>query len=111
MLEINLKTLSVITTQPQRLFIYSCVEIEHHVFISIHFHYQVTKTLNRKLVHLFHINRLQCIRIYLHPDDAYDQLQDLIQEQTDVAPNKQILLYKNTHFSHVIEPETSGKSK
>ncbi|KAI5711291.1 hypothetical protein M8J75_015808 [Diaphorina citri] len=71
---------------------------------------EVTKTLNRKLVHLFHINRLQCIRIYLHPDDAYDQLQDLIQEQTDVAPNKQILLYKNTHFSHVIEPETSGKN-
>ncbi|KAI5745956.1 hypothetical protein M8J76_015817 [Diaphorina citri] len=71
---------------------------------------EVTKTLNRKLVHLFHINRLQCIRIYLHPDDAYDQLQDLIQEQTDVTPNKQILLYKNTHFSHVIEPETSGKN-
>uniref|UniRef100_A0A8D9AJW9 Serine/threonine-protein kinase TBK1 n=1 Tax=Cacopsylla melanoneura TaxID=428564 RepID=A0A8D9AJW9_9HEMI len=71
---------------------------------------QVTKTLNRKLVHLFYMNRLQSIRIYLHPDDTYDELQTLIKEQTEVSPNKQILLYKNTHFTNVLETDSTGKN-
>ncbi len=59
---------------------------------------EVTNTLARKVVHVFLINKMQSIRIYVHPNEKYEQLQKLITEQTEVAGEKQILLFKESHL-------------
>ncbi|XP_065213755.1 serine/threonine-protein kinase TBK1 [Planococcus citri] len=59
---------------------------------------EVTSTLLRKVVHVFYINKVQSIRIYIHPSEKYDLLQKLINEQTDVPSDSQILLLKESHL-------------
>jgi TANK-binding kinase 1 len=59
---------------------------------------EVTNTLSRKVVHVFYINQVQCIRVYVHPSDKYEHLQKLITDQTDVPAESQILLFKESHL-------------
>lgn len=63
---------------------------------------EVTSTLNRKVVHVYYINRMQNIRIYLMPGEKYDVFQSFIHEQTDVVAENQIIFYKETHLSNEI---------
>ncbi|XP_050424646.1 serine/threonine-protein kinase TBK1 [Adelges cooleyi] len=71
---------------------------------------EVTKTLDRRLLHIFHTNRIQNIRVYLHPDETYERLQALIQEQTEISPSNQILLYKSTYLLSEVGPDLPGRS-
>lgn len=71
---------------------------------------EVTKTLDRTLLHIFHSNRVQNIRVYLHPDETYERLQCLIQEQTEITPANQILLYKSTHLLSEVGLDLPGRS-
>lgn len=71
---------------------------------------EVTKTLDRKLLHIFHTNRVQNIRVYLHPDETYERLQCLIQDQTEISPVNQILLYKSTYLLTEVGLDLPGRS-
>lgn len=70
---------------------------------------EVTGILSRKVIHVFHINRAQSLKIYLHPDATYEEFQCLVLEQTDVSPNNQILLHKDNILLSEIEDSTPGK--
>lgn len=70
---------------------------------------EVQNTLSRKLIHVFHVNKVQSIRVYLHPDETYDELQNLITEQTNIAPNNQILLTKEKSLLSIVEESTPGR--
>lgn len=59
---------------------------------------EVTNTLSRKVTHVFYINKIVSLRIYIHPSEKYDNLQKLITEQTDVPVDSQILLFKESHL-------------
>ncbi|PSN34189.1 Serine/threonine-protein kinase TBK1 [Blattella germanica] len=69
---------------------------------------EVTSILSCKLIHIFYINKVQNIRIYLHPDETYLELQCLVQEQTDVAATNQILIYQDSELLSVVENTTPG---
>ncbi|XP_063238380.1 serine/threonine-protein kinase TBK1 [Bacillus rossius redtenbacheri] len=69
---------------------------------------EVTATLSCKLIHIFHVNQAQSIRIYLHPDEAYDQFQFLVLEQTDVNPANQILVYQDSVLLTIVEESTTA---
>lgn len=90
---------------------------------------EVTYILSCKLFHVFYMNKVQSIRIYLppernpgdlpseracvelHPPDrTYAKLQSLLQEQTDVAPSNQILLYQESLLLSFIEDSNAGQS-
>uniref|UniRef100_A0A1B6HB38 Protein kinase domain-containing protein n=1 Tax=Homalodisca liturata TaxID=320908 RepID=A0A1B6HB38_9HEMI len=70
---------------------------------------EVTNILNRKLMHVYNVNKIQSLRIYLHPEDTYDEFQLQILEQTDVPVENQILLLKDSHFYGIIKKSTPGR--
>uniref|UniRef100_A0A1B6LYB1 Protein kinase domain-containing protein n=1 Tax=Graphocephala atropunctata TaxID=36148 RepID=A0A1B6LYB1_9HEMI len=70
---------------------------------------EVTNILNRKLMHVYNVNKIQSIRIYLHPEDTYDEFQLQILEQSDVPVDNQILLLKDSHFYGIVKRSTPGR--
>nr|CAD7397524.1 unnamed protein product [Timema poppensis] len=70
---------------------------------------EVTSTLSCKIVHVFHINKAHSIRIYLHPEETYEEFKCLVMEQTDVSPSNQIILYQDTSLLSVIDECTAGR--
>jgi TANK-binding kinase 1 len=91
---------------------------------------EVTCILSCKLIHIFYMNKVQNIRVYLPPEQTsgdplssdqtcakmfslertYEKLQSLVQEQTDVAPANQILLYQDSLLLTFMENSTAGQS-
>ncbi|KAJ9577300.1 hypothetical protein L9F63_006139 [Diploptera punctata] len=70
---------------------------------------EVTSILSCKLLHIFYINKVQSIRIYMHPDETYEELQCLVREQTDVSAANQILLYQESALLSTVEDTTPGR--
>lgn len=64
---------------------------------------EVTDMLSRKIVNVFHVNEAHAIKIYILPDENYNHLQNYITEQTDIVPEKQVLLYKSDLFTEIVE--------
>ena len=69
---------------------------------------EVTNVLNRKLVHIYNINKVQSIRLYFHPEETFNEFQEQIYEQTDVPVDNQILIFKDTHLLSLIKKTTPG---
>lgn len=67
---------------------------------------EVTSLLMRKPVNIFYINSATNIKVFIHPDETYEQLQGYILEQTSIAPNHQILLFKQDLFVDVVGSNT-----
>lgn len=63
---------------------------------------KVTECLSRKVINIFHVNRATNIKVYIHPDETYEQLQAHITDQTDIAADAQILLFKNQLFVNTV---------
>lgn len=70
---------------------------------------EVTDTLSRKQVHIFNIHKGSLIKVFLHPEEKLTTLQIHIQDQTDIAPHAQILLFGDTFLTNIIEESTPGK--
>ncbi|XP_969718.3 serine/threonine-protein kinase TBK1 [Tribolium castaneum] len=64
---------------------------------------EVTDMLSRKIVNIFHVNKAQLIKVYIHPDESYNHLQNYINEQTEVSLENQILLLKSNLFTDLVE--------
>lgn len=69
---------------------------------------EVTNVLNRKLIHVYNINKVQSIRIYFHPEETFSEFQEQIYEQTDVPVDNQILIFKDTQLLLLIKKTTPG---
>lgn len=70
---------------------------------------EVTNILSCKIIHVFHVNRVMSLKAYVHPDDTYEQLQNYIKEQTEIAPDAQILLYENGLFVDLVGEGTRAQ--
>lgn len=64
---------------------------------------EVTLTLSKILVNVFHVNTASRIEIFIHPDETYEHLQTYITEQTEIQPDNQILIYKSNLFSMIVD--------
>ncbi|XP_066139090.1 serine/threonine-protein kinase TBK1 [Euwallacea fornicatus] len=64
---------------------------------------EVEAVLCRKAVNIFHVNKSGLIKVYIDPNESYQQLQDYINEQTDIVPNNQILLYQISLLQSLVE--------
>lgn len=71
---------------------------------------EVTGVLSRRPLHIFHANRTQSVRVYLHPEDLLDQFRALVAEQTDVAPADQLLLVGDRGLASVVADSTPGRT-
>ncbi|XP_065168004.1 serine/threonine-protein kinase TBK1 isoform X2 [Atheta coriaria] len=66
----------------------------------------VMNILSRRIINVFHVNRAVGINIYIDPDETYENLQNHIAKQTEIQPNNQILLYKDTLFVDIVGENT-----
>lgn len=64
---------------------------------------EVDAVLSRKAVNIFHVNKSGLIKVYIDPNETYQQLQEYINEQTDIIPENQILLYKTSLLTDLVE--------
>ena len=70
---------------------------------------EVTDTLCRKRIHIFNIHKGNLIKVFLHPDEKLTALQIHIQDQTDIVPHAQIILFGDTFLTNIIEESTPGQ--
>ncbi|RXG71378.1 Serine/threonine-protein kinase TBK1 [Armadillidium vulgare] len=76
---------------------------------------EVTKLLSKRVVHLFFVNRVQPLIIYMDPEQNFSlqhlqNLQHLVYEQTDVDPTHQLLLFDNKFYSDLVDESKPGKT-
>lgn len=69
---------------------------------------EVIKILRKRMLHVFYVNRLSSVEIFMEPDQQIDSFREHLQIQTDVSPENQILLFNNEHFETKVSPETNG---
>ncbi|TRY61517.1 hypothetical protein TCAL_11508 [Tigriopus californicus] len=71
---------------------------------------EVTRILNKKKLHIFYMNKLSELRVYLDKEERLENFQHLLLEQTGVDPAKQLLLFQSNFLTHSVEPVTPGTS-
>lgn len=71
---------------------------------------EVTKILNKKKIHIFFVNKLTEMRVYLDKEEKLEDLQLLLTEQSGVDPAHQIMLYDKSFLSHHVDANTPGTS-
>lgn len=63
---------------------------------------EVTNLLLRKVLNVFHVNAATSIKVFIHQDEVYEQLQVYITEQTSIPAEHQIILLKHDLFLNVV---------
>lgn len=67
---------------------------------------EVDVVLSRKVFNVFHINKAQLIKIYILPNETFEQLQNYITEQTEIGDTSQILIYQNNLLRNLVDDDT-----
>lgn len=67
---------------------------------------EVTNILNKKVLHVFYMNKSSSIEVYMSEDDSLFNFKEHIELQTDVHPESQILLLGNEHLEKKVEANT-----
>nr|XP_023014530.1 serine/threonine-protein kinase TBK1-like [Leptinotarsa decemlineata] len=83
------------------------LEADHRKIWSFErFFKEVEVVLSRKVVNIFHVTKAQLIKVYIMPDETYQQFQNYIAEQTEIQDSSQILIYQNSLFRSLIDEYT-----
>ncbi|GJQ66582.1 ik2 [Trypoxylus dichotomus] len=67
---------------------------------------EVISILSCNIINVFDVKHVSKIKIYIHPDEKYEELETYIAEQTDISSADQILLQRENLFSRVVGRET-----
>lgn len=67
---------------------------------------EVTNILNKKVLHVFYMNKSASIEVYMMETDSLFNFKEHIELQTDVRPESQILLLENEHLEKKIGVNT-----
>ncbi|KAK9695850.1 TANK binding kinase 1 ubiquitin-like domain [Popillia japonica] len=67
---------------------------------------EVMNVLSCKVVNIFDVKHVSKIKVYIRPEEKYDELENYIKEQTDISASDQILLNKENLFWKVIGRDT-----
>ncbi|XP_022913910.2 serine/threonine-protein kinase TBK1 [Onthophagus taurus] len=69
---------------------------------------EVVNILSCKVLTVFDVNHLSKIKIYIHPEERYEELEGYIFEQTGISGNDQLLLIKDELFIESIEKDSTA---
>jgi len=72
----------------------------------------VQSILARKRIHIFYVNKIHSLRVYLNTEEhqSLSHLQCMIMEQTDIAPENQILLHGDHNFGALGDDDADAVS-
>jgi TANK-binding kinase 1 len=71
------------------------------------FFYEVTNILNKRVLHVFYMNRASSIQVLMDENDPLGNLKEHIQLQTEVANDSQLLLLGNEHLEVRVGVDTA----
>lgn len=71
------------------------------------FFWEVTNVLNKKVLHLFYMNRASSIEIFMDSDEPLFHFKEHVNLQTDVNPDSQLLLYDEEHLEERVGANTA----
>jgi TANK-binding kinase 1 len=66
------------------------------------FFWEVTNILNKKVLHLFYMNRGSSIEIFMDPDEPLFHFKEHVNLQSDVNPDNQLLLFDEEHLEEKV---------
>lgn len=73
------------------------------------FFHEVTDLLSRKAISVFHVNKAGLIKVYVHPDERYEQLQNYLTEQTGITGENQIILMEDEIFGDLVRENSRAE--
>lgn len=84
-------------------------ENEKRMWSFDRFFNEVTNILNKKVIHIFYINRASSIEIFMEPNESNTlfHFKEHINLQTEVNPESQLLLYGEEHLEEKVGTNTS----
>ncbi|CAG9865522.1 unnamed protein product [Phyllotreta striolata] len=83
------------------------LEADHNKIWSFDkFFNEVDVVLSRKVFNIFHVNKVQLIKVYVLPEEKYEHLQNYVKEQTEIEEANQILIYQNNLLKSLVEDYT-----
>ena len=71
---------------------------------------EVTNILNKKKIHVFYVNKMTEIRVYLDKREHLDQFKSEISDQSSVDSKNQLILFQGNFLTHWVESNTPGTS-
>lgn len=71
------------------------------------FFWEVTNVLNKKVLHLFYMNRASSVEIFMDPDEPLFHFKEHVNLQTDVDPDNQLLLFDDEHLEAKVGANTA----
>jgi len=71
---------------------------------------EVTRILSKKKIHIYYMTKLTEHRIYLDKEERLEQFQVLLTQQTEGAPENQILIFDKMMIDHYVDDKTPGTS-
>lgn len=71
------------------------------------FFWEVTNVLNKKVLHLFYMNRVASVEIFMDPDEPLFHFKEHVNLQTDVNPDNQLLLFDDEHLEDKVGANTA----
>lgn len=71
------------------------------------FFWEVTNVLNKKVLHLYYMNRASSVEIFMDPDEPLFHFKEHINLQTDVNADNQLLLFDEEHLEEKVGANTA----
>nr|CAH7740299.1 unnamed protein product [Callosobruchus chinensis] len=86
------------------------LEADHRkIWTFDRFFKEVEVVLSRKSIDIYHVNEARLIKIYILPDETYQNLREYVSEQTNIKDTSQILIHQNDLFLNSIEEYTRAE--
>lgn len=71
------------------------------------FFWEVTNILNKKVLHIFYMNRASSVEIFMDPDEPLFHFKEHVNLQTDVNADNQLLLFDEEHLEEKVGANTA----
>ncbi|XP_063366970.1 inhibitor of nuclear factor kappa-B kinase subunit epsilon [Cydia amplana] len=82
----------------------------HRIWTFERFFSEVQAATSTTAVHVFHVNKACSVKVFMKPEDRFEQLQTALLEQCGVVAESQVLLYADRLLLNDVDENTPGRS-
>ncbi|XP_063386100.1 inhibitor of nuclear factor kappa-B kinase subunit epsilon [Cydia fagiglandana] len=82
----------------------------HRIWTFERFFSEVQAATSTTAVHVFHVNKACSVKVFMKPEDRFEQLQTALLEQCGVVAESQVLLYADRLLLSEVDENTPGRS-
>ncbi|XP_063626358.1 inhibitor of nuclear factor kappa-B kinase subunit epsilon [Cydia splendana] len=82
----------------------------HRIWTFERFFSEVQAATSTTAVHVFHVNKACSVKVFMKPEDRFEQLQTALLEQCGVVAESQVLLYADRLLLSEVDESTPGRS-